>query len=239
MAASNGIKAVFFDYMGTCLNWHASIIESLPSSIPEADASKLALDWRHRYFAANEARLKQNLPVQDIDETLTDVLDTILEDTYLKYKSHFQDAEVRKRVIAAWHSQPAWPEVKKAIQSIREDLGLEVFVHGNGTTRLQLDLTRFAGLSFDMLFSSELLGVYKPSLEAYYKALQLVKLRPEEVVMVAAHAYDLRGAQKCGMKTIYIHRWTDDVNEDMDQVRKEFDVFLENMEELPTTIAIF
>jgi 2-haloacid dehalogenase len=53
---------------------------------------------------------------------------------------------------------------------------------------------------------------------------------------VAAHAYDLRGAQNVGIKTIYIHRWTDDVDEDMDQVRGEFGAFLEGMEELPATI---
>lgn len=88
-----------------------------------------------------------------------------------------------------------------------------------------------------MLFSSQLLGLYKPSPDAYNKALQLVKLRPEEVVMVAAHAYDLRGAQKCGMRTIYIHRWTDDVDEDMEKVKTEFDAFLDDMGDLPATIA--
>ena len=59
----------------------------------------------------------------------------------------------------------------------------------------------------------------------------------EEVVMVAAHAYDLRGAQKTGLKTIYIHRWTDDVDEDMEKVKTEFDVFLEDMKDLPSVIA--
>jgi 2-haloacid dehalogenase len=66
--------------------------------------------------------------------------------------------------------------------------------------------------------------------------LQLVKLQPAEVVLVAAHAYDLRGARNVGMKTIYIHRWTDDIDEDMDSV-KEFAVFLENMAGLPAAIS--
>jgi 2-haloacid dehalogenase len=88
-----------------------------------------------------------------------------------------------------------------------------------------------------MLFSSQLLGVYKPSPEAYQKALQLVKLQPEEVVLVAAHAYDLRGAQNVGLKTIYVHRWTDDIDEDMEKVKTEFDFYLENMETLPDVIT--
>jgi 2-haloacid dehalogenase len=220
--------------MGTCLDWHSSFVQALAPAIPEAEASKFALEWRRQYFISNSKRLAQKLEPEDIDDTLLRVLDFILDQSP-NYKSHF-DAQVKERLINAWHSQPAWPEVKEAIDTIRNDLGLEVFVHANGTTRLQLDLTRFSGLNFNMLFSSQLLGTYKPDPEAYNKALRLVKLRPEEVVLVAAHAYDLRGAQNVGIKTIYIHRWTDDVDEDMAQVRGEFGAFLEGMEELPATI---
>ncbi|KAL2877093.1 hypothetical protein SGCOL_007715 [Colletotrichum sp. CLE4] len=228
------IKAVFFDFMGTCLNWHASVVKALPATIPEAEASKFALEWRRQYFIENANRHAQGLEPEDIDITFARVLDNLLNQSPV-YASHF-NAEIRTGLIKAWHSQPAWPEVSKAIESLRNDLGLEVFVHANGTTRLQLDLVRFSGLSFNMLFSSQLLGVYKPSPIAYEKALQLVKLRPEEVVLVAAHAYDLRGAQKVGLRTIYVHRWTDDVDEDMEQVRSEFDVFLDDMIELPKAV---
>ena len=228
-------KAVFFDFMGTCLDWHSSVVRSLPSSIPSTAASKLALEWRREYFIENNKRFNQNLQPEDIDQTLARTLEVVL-DQFPDHLPHF-NGDVKRRMIEAWHSQHAWPEVQKAIRSIREDLGLEVFVHANGTTRLQLDLTRSSGLNFNMLFSSQLLGLYKPSPDAYNKALQLVKLRPEEVVMVAAHAYDLRGAQKCGMRTIYIHRWTDDVDEDMEKVKTEFDAFLDDMGDLPATIA--
>ncbi|KAH6886869.1 HAD-like domain-containing protein [Thelonectria olida] len=229
------IKAVFFDFMGTCLDWHSSVVQSSPASISKSEASKLALEWRRRYFIENDHRFRQKLQVEDIDVTLARTLEIVLNNSP-EYQSHFDDS-TKKRLIEAWHAQPAWPEVGKAIQSIRDDLGLEVFVHANGTTRLQLDLTRSSGLNFNMLFSSQLLGFYKPAPEAYRKGLQLVKLEPEEVVLVAAHAYDLRGAQKIGMKTIYIHRWTDDVDEDMEKVKEEFDVFLEDMDSLPTAIA--
>lgn len=233
---SSQVKAVFFDFMGTCLDWHASVVKALAPSIPdEAEASTLALEWRKQYFIDNSERVRQNLEPEDIDLTLPRSLHTVLRDSFPQHQDRFS-ADVMPQLVAAWHAQPAWPEVREAIRSLREDLGLEVFVHANGTTRLQLDLTRSSGLDFNMLFSSQLLGHYKPKPEAYNKALELVKLKPEEVVLIAAHAYDLRGAQACGIRTVYIHRWTDDVDENMDIVKMEFDAFLEGMDDLPETI---
>lgn len=229
------IKAVFFDFMGTCLDWHTSVVNSLPSSIPEDEKSKLALEWRRRYFIENSQRFQQGHSPEDIDDTLARVLEAVLPE--FPSSNAVITSDIKPQIIQAWHCQPSWPEVGGAIRSLREDLGLEVFVHANGTTRLQLDLTRSSGLAFNMLFSSQLLGVYKPSPVAYQKALELVKLKPEEVVLVAAHAYDLRGAQSVGLRTVYIHRWTDDIDEDMEKVKTEFDAFLDSMEDLPSVIS--
>jgi 2-haloacid dehalogenase len=228
------IKAVFFDFMGTCLNWHEAVTRAFPTAIPEQEASKFALEWRRRYFIANSDRNKQGLPVEDIDVTLSRILNLMLDESPV-LQSHFPES-LKTDLIKAWHAQPAWPEVKEAIHRIRQELGLEVFVHANGTTRLQLDLTRSSGLDFNMLFSSQLMGVYKPNPEAYKKGLELVQLAPEEVVLVAAHAYDLRGAQNCGMRTIYVYRWTDDVDEDQEALKKEFNIYLEDMTKLPEAI---
>ncbi|KAJ5420278.1 hypothetical protein N7465_002797 [Penicillium sp. CMV-2018d] len=220
--------------MGTCLDWHSSVVEALPAAIPKDEASKFALEWRRQYFLENTKRVNEKLHPEDIDITLARTLDALLDQSP-DHKTHF-DTKTKNQIIEAWHSQKAWPEVSDAIKSLRQDLGLEVFVHANGTTRLQLDLTRSSGLDFNMLFSSQLLGAYKPRPEAYEKGLELVKLRPEEVVLVAAHAYDLRGAQKCGLRTVYVHRWTDDIDEDMELVKTEFDVFLEDMNDLAGAI---
>lgn len=116
----------------------------------------------------------------------------------------------------------AWPDVLDALKVLRNE-GKELFVLANGTTRLQLDLVASADLkaAFDMLFSSQLLGSYKPSSEAYLKALELVGRKAEEAVMVACRAYDLRAAKRVGMKTVYVRRWTDDVEEDMEVVERE------------------
>ena len=229
------IKAVLFDFMGTCLDWHAGVIKIFPQSIEAPVRSEMALKWRQRYFDSNSARQQAGQPPEDIDLTLRTTLQELLDQEYPQYHDLF-DGSVMTACVTRWHSMPAWPEVSGAVRAIQE-AGYETFVFANGTSRLQLDLCRSSGLRFDMLFSSALLGVYKPAPESYRKVLELVKLRPEETVQVAAHAYDLRGAKAAGMRTIYIKRWTDDIAEDDDVVRKENEYYLADMKSLPEVIA--
>ena len=86
--------------------------------------------------------------------------------------------------VNAWHSMRAWPDVAVALKRLRTKY--QVFVLANGTTKLQLDLMRSSGLEFDMLFSSQLLGLTKPDRRVYEKAVELVgggELKGEECVM--------------------------------------------------------
>ncbi|KAI9723215.1 MAG: hypothetical protein M1812_001097 [Candelaria pacifica] len=232
--ANRNIKVVFFDFMGTCLDWHSGAIKALPQSIPESERSKLALEWRQDYFDSNAARLAAIQPPENINLTLRRTLDALLE-KHPRYKELF-DHRTKHQCVDAWHSMPAWPDVPPAIEQLKA-AGYEIFVFANGTTRLQLDLCKSSGLKFDMLFSSELLGVYKPAPQSYRKALELVNVKAEESVQVAAHAYDVRGGKEAGMKTVYIHRWTDDINEDMEVVRGENNFFLEDMTNLAEVIG--
>jgi 2-haloacid dehalogenase len=190
--------------MGTCLDWHSTIVEALPFELSEQDRSNFALQWRQAYFDYNAERLRNGQPVEDFDETQHRVLES-----YLDRRSdikHLFTTGVKEGLIQAWHHQKAWPDVVDALRKLKHERGLEVFVHANGSTRLQLDIIKSSGLQFNMLLSSELLGTYKPGAESYYKAMNLLKLRPEECVTVAAHAYDTRGAKAVGMKTVYVYR---------------------------------
>ena len=86
----------------------------------------------------------------------------------------------------------------------------------------------------------------QPDADSYKKALALMQVPPSEAVMVAAHAYDLRAAKgvwvsfrptliltltslkaSSGMKTIYVRRTTEDLGEDMQQVRDDVDFFID------------
>lgn len=84
------IKAVYFDFMGTCLNWHSGVANALPAAIPEAIRSKMALDWRQEFFNELHARSEQGLPAEDIDVTHRKTLHGILNwEAYKNERCHF------------------------------------------------------------------------------------------------------------------------------------------------------
>ena len=62
------------------------------------------------------------------------------------------------------------------------------------------------GLPFDLVLSAELCRAYKPDPRTYRMAPSLLALRPDQVMMVAAHNNDLVSAAKHGMKTAFISR---------------------------------
>ncbi|KUI73398.1 (S)-2-haloacid dehalogenase 4A [Cytospora mali] len=220
-----GCKAIFFDFMGTCLDWHSSIVAALPERIPRPERSKLAIDWREALFHDIHDRFEKALPQEDIDTTHTRLLNALLETKTTGNQEYYVfSKDEKEKAVRAWHIMTAWPDVLAALADLRQRY--EVFVLANGTTRLQLDLGRSSGLQFDLMFSSQLLGETKPDPEMYKKAMRLVGVAPEESLMVAAHAYDLRAAKKLGMPTVYVRRWTEDTKEDMRKVEEDVDLFI-------------
>ena len=60
---------------------------------------------------------------------------------------------------------------------------------------------------FDAIISVDQVGAFKPSPGIYRKAIQRLGCEPGEIMMVAAHAFDILGAQASGFRAAYINRY--------------------------------
>ena len=65
-----------------------------------------------------------------------------------------------------------------------------------------------AGLAkyFEQTFSIDEIKKYKPALETYQYAAKALGVDTEDMLMVAAHGWDLAGASIAGMQTAFIER---------------------------------
>ncbi|KAK4705247.1 hypothetical protein P7C70_g959, partial [Phenoliferia sp. Uapishka_3] len=234
------------DLMGTCCDWHSSILPALRDAplLPALPASGLpafASEWRATFFKEIHRQFQASEGPENIDFTHRKVLDQMLDARGIGMGDWGED--VRCELVMRWHLQigeysklvfadndcsdfpPAWPDSLEGIERLKAKFFVSVLA--NGTTRLQLDIVKSSKLPFDMLFSSELLGMIKPDPQIYLKSLALMGVSPHEAVMIAAHAYDLRAAKKIGMKTIYVSLETEDHDEDMVALAQEFDAFVD------------
>jgi 2-haloacid dehalogenase len=184
----SGIKALTFDVFGTVVDWRTSISEE-GRNLSEArgiqvDWVAFADAWREGYTPAMDSVRKGDLPWTNIDGLHRIILDDILDEFGIVNLSE----EDRDEFNRAWHRLDPWPDVV------------------SGLGRLKTDFLIAPGLPWDCVLSAELSGHYKPDPEVYTKAAQLLGLRTEELMMVAAHPFDLRAAQAVGMRAAYVSR---------------------------------
>ena len=62
-------------------------------------------------------------------------------------------------------------------------------------------------IGFDSIISVDQVGAFKPSPGIYRKAVQRLVCEPPEIMMVAAHSFDILGAQACGFRAAYVNRY--------------------------------
>ena len=61
-------------------------------------------------------------------------------------------------------------------------------------------------LYFEAILSVDAVKKYKPSLEPYQYAATILQVATNQIIMVAAHGWDIAGAANAGMKTAFINR---------------------------------
>ena len=104
MASLQDCKAVVFDLMGTCTDWHSALLPTVTALPPlepplEITPSDLLLQWRSGFFEEIHAQFERGDPAEDIDTTHRRVLDRILG------KREGWSGEQRDMLVRGWHEQ--------------------------------------------------------------------------------------------------------------------------------------
>ena len=196
--------ALLFDVFGTLVDWRTGVTDALRAFGERlgvaADWAAFADDWRGAYAPSMDRVRRGDLPWRNLDELHRASLLTLFEGRGF---ANVPDVEI-ERVVRAWHALPPWPDTAAGLRRLRERFIIASL--SNGNVALQIDLRRHAGLPFDMLFSAELFGHYKPDAETYLGACAMLGLAPDRVMLVAAHPNDLEAARSFGLRTAFVAR---------------------------------
>ncbi len=197
----NGIKALTFDTGGTVLDWHTGISRALEQA---GQRYGLALDWpaiANEYRRRSLRRMVGSVsPGFNIDDVHRDVLDELANEHSLAVLTRRERAEI----VRTWHTLRAWSDFVPALNRLRA--GYPVVSFTILSTALVIDVSRLNGITWDCLICCEMLDVYKTQPEAYQRAARLLQLRPDELLMVACHNFDLLAARREGYRTAFVRR---------------------------------
>ncbi len=233
----SSVKALAFDVFGTVVDWRGTIIregKQLGSAKGiDIDWAEFADRWRASYAPAMVRVRNGELPWTRIDVLHRMILDGLLDEFGITGLSeHEKDAWNR-----VWHRLAPWPDSVAGLTRLRERFIVATL--SNGNMALLVNMAKHSGLPWDCILSAELMRHYKPDPETYLGAADLLGLRPEEVMMVAAHKGDLRSAQAVGLRTAFVarpHEFGPGVDLDV-AAESDFDVNAADTEDLASKLG--
>lgn len=198
--SSNQVKILAFDVFGTVVDWYGSLFKEIERMSLGIDVNAFVLAWRAGYKPAMQRVRSGELGWIKIDDLHRMILDELLQSFAIYQLSEDEKCHLNN----AWHRLDPWPEVNEAMIRLKSRYVLCSL--SNGNISLLTHMAKHAKLPWDCILSAEIFKHYKPDPETYLGVAHIFNVRPDEVMMVAAHHDDLEAARTCGLQTAYIER---------------------------------
>jgi 2-haloacid dehalogenase len=196
--AQPAAKAILFDAFPI---FDLAPVGAVTEQLFPGKGKELAALWRSRQFEYQWLRV--------LSHSYADFW-TITEDSLVfacdSLKLPLAD-NARTRLMQAYLKLRAWPDVPKALQSLKQR-GVRLGFLSNMTKVMLEANIRSAGLNgmFDDVISSDQIRSYKPDARVYELGLDVLKLQREEILFVAFAGWDAAGATTFGYPTFWCNR---------------------------------
>ncbi|MFT5964615.1 MAG: 2-haloacid dehalogenase [Flavobacterium sp.] len=115
--------------------------------------------------------------------------------------------EDMKKALSAIKSLKAYPDVEKGLTLLKEN-GFRLATLTNSPENALKEQLINSNLTdhFEQALSINAIEKYKPLAETYLWAAKKLGVKPEEIIMIAAHGWDLAGATNAGLAIGFIAR---------------------------------
>ena len=195
---STKLQLIIFDVNETLLD-----MAPLRNKVNQALGSESAFDlWFNKL-------LHYSL-IESITENYTDfssIAAAVFEMVAEGSKKRVSEAK-KNSVLSTITKLPAHLDVRPALEQLeKHQIPLVALTNGNQeVVEKQLAHANIAHF-FDHIFSVEKQGQrYKPHRRPYDSVLEIMQVKAEDSLMIAAHAWDIMGAQRAGMRTAFVER---------------------------------
>ncbi|MFJ2259359.1 haloacid dehalogenase type II [Streptomyces sp. NPDC087844] len=202
MAETGEIEVVVFDILGTMVDepggLRAAIRDAVPAAVDDATADRLLTVWQE-HVEHEQRRIAE----QDRAYANSEIIDREAARRVADRVGLTDPATIERLATASRRAEP-WGDSLAGLARLARRYPVLGLSNAGRATLLRLNA--YAGLRWHQALSAEDARAYEPAPEVYRLALDAAGCPPERVLMVAAHAWDLRGAQVLGMRTAHVRR---------------------------------
>ncbi|MEU8957867.1 haloacid dehalogenase type II [Streptomyces sp. NPDC048518] len=217
------IDAVVFDVLGTLVDEPAGIragIRALDPSLDDARVEKLLSLWQQHIEREQQRVLDGDRPYLPSDALDMEAARLVADATGTS------DLDAVAELARSGRRLPPWHDTVSGLARIAA--GFPLIGLSNASRTALLGLNAHSGLRWHQALSAEDARTYKPDPAVYHLAVTVSGRPPERLLMVAAHAWDLRGAQSLGLRTAYVARPVGDPPTPTDR----FDLYADDLTDL-------
>lgn len=226
MAPHAGIDFIVFDILGTLVDEPGGLRAAIGEAAPDADADELVEAWTGHVAELQRQIVDGQRPYANSEAIDREAAGLVAAECGVT------DAALIDRLATSGRRLDPWPDTVASLDRLAARFPIAGLSNASRATLPRL--SAHAGLRWHGLLSAEDVQTYKPAPDVYLLALLLAGTAPERVLMVAAHAWDLRGAQAVGLRTAYVRRpigdaplATDDFDYEADSLADLADVLLD------------
>jgi 2-haloacid dehalogenase len=199
------IKALLFDVQGTIVDFYSTIVREGEKFTKargiEAAWTKITEQWRGGYRKRLDDVISGKVEWRSTDVIYRDALDDVLAEYPWGDKL---SASERDELNGLWSRLDPWPDTVPGLARLRRKFTLSTL--SNGSMASVVGIVKHGGLPMDAVLTAELVKSSKPDPKVYALGSSSLALRPEQILMVACHKYDLAGAKKFGFNVAFIQR---------------------------------
>ena len=110
------------------------------------------------------------------------------------------------RFMDVWQDLSPYPDAVEGLERLSREYRLVALSNGEPGFLEHLANNRIR-FDFDEIISVEEAGFFKPHPAVYRTAARLLDADPSEIMMAAAHSFDIMGARACGFRGAYVNRY--------------------------------
>ena len=198
------VKALVFDVVGTVVDWRTTVAGAVAELAKRkgvtVDAAKFANAWHDADRPSMDRVRRGELPWTRLDALRRMALAKIVGEFSMPALSNAEMDALNR----AWNRLQPWPDAVSGLTRLEKKFIIAPL--SNNNISAMVEIAKLWGLPWDCVLGAELVRRYKPDPAVYLSAAEILELKPAEVMMVAAHLDDLRGAKRAGLSTGFVTR---------------------------------